>query len=45
MTDLREGDTLVAWRLGLLGRSLPDLVRIVTELVESGVGFESLTED
>lgn len=44
MTDLREGDTLVAWRLGLLGRSLPDLVRIVTELVESGVGFESLTE-
>jgi DNA invertase Pin-like site-specific DNA recombinase len=44
LADLREGDTLVVWRLDRLGRSLPDLVRIVTELVEKGVGFESLTE-
>ncbi len=44
MADLREGDTLVVWRLNRLGRSLPDLVRIVTELDERGVGFESLTE-
>ena len=44
LADLRDGDTLVVWRLDRLGRSLPDLVRIVTELVEKGVNFESLTE-
>lgn len=41
---LREGDTLVVWRLDRLGRSLPDLVRIIGELEKKGVGFESLTE-
>lgn len=41
---LRAGDTLVVWRLDRLGRSLPDLVQIVAELAEGGVGFESLTE-
>ncbi|WP_279607197.1 recombinase family protein [Burkholderia gladioli] len=44
LADLRQGDTLVVWRLDRLGRSIPDLVRIVTELVEKGIGFESLTE-
>lgn len=41
---LRTGDTLVVWRLDRLGRNLADLVRIVTELKERGVAFESLTE-
>lgn len=41
---LRAGDTLVVWRLDRLGRSLPDLVRIVAELEKFGVGLESLTE-
>lgn len=41
---LREGDTLVVWRLDRLGRSLPDLVRIVGKLEQNGVSFESLTE-
>ncbi len=41
---LRPGDTLVVWRLDRLGRSLPDLVRIVAELESRGVGLESLTE-
>ena len=41
---LREGDTLVVWRLDRLGRSLPELVQIVAELEQRGVGFESLTE-
>jgi DNA invertase Pin-like site-specific DNA recombinase len=41
---LRAGDTLVVWRLDRLGRSLPDLVRIVAELEKRGVYFESLTE-
>ena len=41
---LRAGDTLIVWRLDRLGRSLPDLVRIVAELERDGIGFESLTE-
>lgn len=41
---LRAGDTLVVWRLDRLGRSLPDLVHIVNDLEQRGVGFESLTE-
>lgn len=40
----RQGDTLVVWRLDRLGRSLPELVRIVGELEAGGVAFESLTE-
>lgn len=41
---LRQGDTLVVWRLDRLGRSLPDLVKIIGELENKGVSFESLTE-
>lgn len=31
---LRPGDTLVVWRLDRLGRSLADLVNVVTHLVD-----------
>ncbi|MGP6192139.1 MAG: recombinase family protein [Vulcanimicrobiaceae bacterium] len=41
---LRPGDVLVVWRLDRLGRSLPDLVKIVADLEAGGVGLESLTE-
>lgn len=41
---LRPGDTLVVWRLDRLGRSLGDLVAIITGLDEHGISFESLTE-
>lgn len=41
---LRPGDILVVWRLDRLGRSLGDLVNIVSSLEEQGVGFESLQE-
>ncbi len=42
---LRPGDTLVVWRLDRLGRSLGDLIKVVTNLVdERGVGFLSLQE-
>src|SRR5918998_2673252 len=41
---LRDGDTLVVWRLDRLGRSLPHLIETVTALAARGVGFKSLTE-
>lgn len=44
LRGLRSGDTLTVWRLDRLGRSLPDLVNIITDLVARGVVFESLTE-
>ncbi len=40
---LREGDTLVTWKLDRLGRSLIDLVSIVDGLRGRGVGFKVLT--
>ena len=41
---LRSGDTLVVWRLDRLGRSLPDLIKIISELERDSITFESLTE-
>ena len=41
---LRDGDTLVVWRLDRLARSLSDLVRIVEDLAARRIGFESLNE-
>jgi len=44
LKSLRCGDTLVVWRLDRLGRSLPDLVGIVSRLEQERVGFESINE-
>src|SRR3954451_17207625 len=41
---LREGDILVVWKLDRLGRSLRDLIEIVTVLHNRNIGFKSLTE-
>jgi len=42
---LREGDTLVVWRLDRLGRSLKHLIETITKLQERNIGFKSLTEN
>src|ERR687885_2031024 len=44
LSHLREGDTLVVWRLDRLGRSLRHLIDTVTTLAERGIGFKSLQE-
>jgi len=44
LKSLRKGDTLVVWRLDRLGRNLTDLVRLITELEQRSIHFESLTE-
>lgn len=41
---LREGDTLVVWRLDRLGRSLKHLIDLVNQLEERKIGFRSLAE-
>jgi len=40
----RRGDVVVVWRLDRLGRSLRDLVDVVTTLGERGIGLRSLRE-
>lgn len=41
---LRSGDTLVVWKLDRLGRSVKQLVDLVTALRKQGVHFKSLTD-
>jgi DNA invertase Pin-like site-specific DNA recombinase len=43
LKSLREGDTLIVWRLDRLGRSLGDLIHLAHEFKARGVGFASLT--
>jgi putative DNA-invertase from lambdoid prophage Rac len=40
----RDIDAIVVWRLDRWGRSVSDLIGTVRELVDTGVGFVSLTE-
>ena len=42
---IREGDTLVVWKLDRLGRSVQNLVDLMNLLQGRGVGFRSLTEN
>ena len=42
---VRAGDTLVVWRLDRLGRSLKQLIELINELQDRGVGFKSVTEN
>ena len=42
---LREGDTLVVWKLDRLGRSLKHLIEVVNLLHERNISFKSLQEN
>lgn len=45
LDTLKDGDTLVVWKLDRLGRSMFDLIKIVSDLDVKGVKFVSLTEN
>ena len=45
MSYVREGDTLVVWKLSRFARSLKDMIEKVTSLRERNIGFTSLTEN
>jgi len=44
LDQVREGDTLVVWKLDRLGRSVKQLVDLVGELRKQEVQFKSLTD-
>jgi DNA invertase Pin-like site-specific DNA recombinase len=44
LDQLREGDTVVVWKLDRLSRSLKDVLHIMECIAEAGAGFRSVTE-
>jgi DNA invertase Pin-like site-specific DNA recombinase len=44
LEQVREGDTLVVWRLDRLGRSLRHLIDLSEQLQQRGIALRSLTE-
>lgn len=42
---IRSGDIIVVWKLDRLGRSLRDLVNLISKFQELGVGFKSLQDN
>jgi DNA invertase Pin-like site-specific DNA recombinase len=45
LDHLREGDTLVVWKLDRLSRSLKDVLHIMERIAAAGAAFRSLTEN
>ena len=44
LDQLREGDTVVVWKLDRLSRSLKDVLHIMERIAKAGAGFRSVTE-
>ena len=42
---LRDGDTIVVWKLDRLGRSIQHLIQTVKELSDKNIGFQSVQEN
>jgi DNA invertase Pin-like site-specific DNA recombinase len=45
LDQLREGDTVVVWKLDRLSRSLKDVLHIMERIGNAGAGFRSITEN
>lgn len=44
LKSLQQGDTLIVWRLDRLGRSLKDLVSLITDLNKRKIKFKSISD-
>ena len=44
ITNLRKGDVIVIWKLDRLGRSLKNLVELITQFTQLDVGLKSLND-
>ncbi|UCZ74953.1 recombinase family protein [Dickeya zeae] len=44
LRKLKRGDTLIVWKLDRLGRSVRDLITMVSDLQSRGIHFRSLTD-
>jgi DNA invertase Pin-like site-specific DNA recombinase len=44
LDHLREGATIVVWKLDRLSRSLKDVLHIMERIAQAGAGFQSITE-
>lgn len=44
LEQVREGDTIIIWKLDRLGRSLKHLVELISVLIYKGVGIKSLND-
>ncbi|WOA51340.1 recombinase family protein [Dickeya solani] len=44
LRKLKRGDTLIVWKLDRLGRSVRDLITMVSDLQAHGIHFRSLTD-
>ena len=45
LDQLREGDTVVVWKLDRLSRSLKDVLHIMERIARAGAGFRSISEN
>jgi len=45
LDQLREGDTVVVWKLDRLSRSLKDMLHIMERIGNASAGFRSITEN
>lgn len=45
LSHIRPGDTIVVWKLDRLGRTVKQLVDLVTDLERDGINFKSLTDN
>lgn len=44
LDTMRGGDTIIVWKLDRLGRSLKELITLINDFQEKGIGFRSLND-
>ena len=44
LSSMKEGDTLIVWRLDRLGRSMPHLISLIEDLKKNKISFKSICD-